>query len=83
MTNRVVIRRAINGSSSRVAGTWFYGKIEGIPVVVLCCPSCGKPSSLVDHEISESGLVAPEVLCLHCHKFSGEVQLDHYQHLNS
>lgn len=79
----IMVKRAVNGSTSRIAGTWYYEEYgeedEERCVPCVCCPLCGKTSALIDHQVDDDGFVEPSILCTHCHEFEDHIKLEGYK----
>lgn len=51
------------GAASK--GEWLpiTHPVSGKKSAVVCCPGCGKPGSLMDHQIAADGTVSPSLIC--------------------
>lgn len=66
-------------------GTWTLTMLQGqngqgIITAYIRCPQCGKPQSLKNHTINESGLVHPELVCPYSEcDFHGQIMLNEWE----
>ena len=67
----------------REPGTWWPVSADGRRTAAICCPGCGTPGTLYDHEIREDGTVHPSCACPEDCGFHDHVQLVGWPALDS
>lgn len=71
-------------SSESQRGSWNRSfRSNGEQIVYFTCPVCGEIGSLNDHDISDTGAVAPSLICPNECGFHEYIQLADYDPPNS